>query len=387
MIQDRGIKAKVLRYMVARRWFPQVEVDVLPEISISATRDKPVTDIDVLGLAPDSFGGFQKVLVDCKTRKNESPVARTLWLSGLMTQTRASQGICVLTRGRVEPDHRFYASRYGVLLLTEDEFDEYMLATGVSRDALVGSVGVFDTWEAFFSIAARYRTLASAVEFARRGYWQASDSSDACRSTIVQLTKDAAELDPKVEQHHAVFGAFVALFSHALSELVKTIFAGYLRPETKEKLAAALLLLLYGGREAYQFRNRIAKTLRKLQDPDRPPAELTLPHWEGFVQLVRQCLDAPLSTSHSPLIALEVGFSHLGDQARSVLLARELAREDPQAAKFALLAGEYLQKATNAPAELADSLSAKLLAIQEPPRQIVVAAPRSLDVSVSPTPT
>ncbi|MES2359056.1 MAG: hypothetical protein V4529_12060 [Gemmatimonadota bacterium] len=364
MMQDRAIKGKVLRFAVAKRWFPQVEVDVIPTVSTSATSDKPITDIDVMALVPDPFVGFRKVLVDCKTKKSESPIARTLWLSGLMGRVGAVQGVCILKRARVEPDHRFYAAQYGVLLLTDDEFDEYAQAMGAPRSTPTGFVGDIEFWEMLFEIASRYRNLAPAVEFIRRGYWQSTDSAEACRRTIVQLTKIAGEVDPSIPSHHALFGSAVALFLHALTGVVNTIFAGYLRPETKDQLSAALLLIFFGGREAYLYKNTIAKLFHEQQNPGRKPPDLAPPNWDGFLQLVRHCLDAPSAVAHGPLLVLETGFAQLrrtDADSHHDEFASMLSKTEPHAAKFGILAGEYLQRAAGLPKEFSHTLTSHLI--------------------------
>lgn len=379
MIQDRSIKAKAIAYAAAKRWLPQVEVDVLPAVSISATRRKPVTDIDVMFLVPDPFKAFQKVLVDCKTRRTESPIARSLWLSGLMRQVGAEQGVCVLRRSHVEEDHRFYASRYGILLLTEDEFDQYALLTGASPGVDIGHVGLIERWESFFAIPQRFPRLEPAVTFARSGYWQsqASDNAEACRKAITAVAKVGTELDPAHAQHRAVLSYLAALFLHSLAGIVTTIFAGYLRPETKEELNSALLLLLYGGREAYQYKNTIARIVHELRSGARTPPDLSPPNWSGFVQLVRTCLDAPLVVAHAPLLMTEMALRELqpdGEGGRSdgdLGYAVSIVSANPQVVTLGVLATEYLVTAARLPTEFAQIAASELLqllALSKQPR-------------------
>jgi len=71
LVKDRAQKASALRYIVAKRWFPQLEIDVLPKIS--TTKNKLITDIDVLGSVPDEFLGYRAFLFDCKSGR-ESPI-------------------------------------------------------------------------------------------------------------------------------------------------------------------------------------------------------------------------------------------------------------------------------------------------------------------------
>ncbi len=70
MVQDRAQKQMALRYCVARRWFPQVEVTVSTYVT---TNDTPhdITDVDVLASIPNEMLGYRTALFDCKTGKNE----------------------------------------------------------------------------------------------------------------------------------------------------------------------------------------------------------------------------------------------------------------------------------------------------------------------------
>jgi len=122
MIKDRALKATALQYLVSKRYFPQLEVVVLPQVATGTSASKkgsPLTDVDVLGLIPDDFDTYRSLLIDCKTLKSQSPVARAFWLRGLMDELDAKRGICVLHGEKVESDHRISASPLGVLLITE----------------------------------------------------------------------------------------------------------------------------------------------------------------------------------------------------------------------------------------------------------------------------
>src|SRR5690242_1495801 len=118
MMQDRKQKADALSYAVQNRWLPQLELDLLPFVS-TARSSKAVTDIDVLACIPDRFDGFHYLLIDCKTRKKESPVSRFFWLRGVMDRFYPARGMCLFSRPNIEPDHRYMAAQQSVTLLTE----------------------------------------------------------------------------------------------------------------------------------------------------------------------------------------------------------------------------------------------------------------------------
>ena len=49
----------------------------------------------------------------------------------------------------------------------------------------------------------------------------------------------------------------------SIARITADIFASYLKPDDRDKLAQALLFLLYGGKEAYEYRERILKLVKQ----------------------------------------------------------------------------------------------------------------------------
>ena len=150
-MKDRDQKAKALRYCVAKRWFPQLEVDVRPGRHVGK-KAALVTDLDVLAFIPDEFLGFRGVVFDCKTRARESAVNRSMWLRGILDLMQADLGVCILKKSAIESDHKLAATELDIVLLAEDEFDIYANATCSQFDSPVGAIGEIDTWDAFFAI-------------------------------------------------------------------------------------------------------------------------------------------------------------------------------------------------------------------------------------------
>jgi hypothetical protein len=350
MTKDRTQKQKALRLSVAHRWFPQLEVDVEPGRAVSE-KTVVVTDLDVLASIPDEFAGFRSVVFDCKTGPKESPVNRALWLAGVLRRLGADQGFCILKKDAIELDHRFMANRLKVILLAENEFDLYATATSKGYSGSLGNISEMEAWEQFFDIASQFTGLQPGLHFLRSSFWMTDDAAEACRKTLATLRILHPELDPSKPAHVAVFFDFCALFARALAILVSQIFKAYLHPANQSDLSEALLVMLYGGREAYQHRNDLFK-LVKAKNPDQLPADLSLPEWDRFLQLARQLLDAPTDLQHVPLILREVGFSLLrGDIAKP--FAKLLCGETPQAARFAILVANYLCRAAKLPPEFA----------------------------------
>ncbi len=350
MIKDRDQKHKALRLSVANRWFPQLEVDVQPG---RALKEKAplVTDLDVFSSIPDQFKGFRSVVFDCKTKGKESPVNRALWLAGVLQRLKADQGFCVLKKDQIQLDHCLMATRLNIVLLTEEEFDVYAKLTCPGYTGLLGNVAEIDLWEQIFAIPSRFPKLEVGLQFVRSSFWMIDDSAEACRKTLACLRGLHQELDPSQPEHLTIFFELCAIFARSLAVVVCQIFKSYLLPANETDLADALLVMLYGGREAYEHRNELFKLL-KSKGTEQMPIDLSLPEWDRFLQLVRQCLDAPFELQRAPLILREAGFSALrGDTKRE--FAKTLCAESPQGARFSLLIPTYLGKAAKLPPEFA----------------------------------
>ena len=58
-----------------------------------SSQKKVVTDLDTVALIPSEFGEMSLLIGDCKTLKNQSPISRSFWLSGLMGLLKADRGL------------------------------------------------------------------------------------------------------------------------------------------------------------------------------------------------------------------------------------------------------------------------------------------------------
>lgn len=362
-MKDRDQKKKALQYCVSKRWFPQLEVDVQP-VRALARRSALMTDIDVLAAMPDDFGGFRQVVIDCKTLSRESPVNRSLWLRGVLERMGADFGICVLSKRSIEVDHKLMASRLGVVLLAEDEFDIFARATSEQYDAATGHTGSIVAWERFVAMKDKYPALTRAVEFGRSGYWMHGEAGEVCRKTIASLQEVRGELDPAKPEHLALVADFTALFARTLALLSSYLFRAYLHPKTQHDLEEAAKVLLYGGRDAYEHRNQLYRLLKEKTIAEGAIGDLALPEWSRFVQLVRQLLDAPPAVACAPLILRELAFAQVLGSA-DLEFARTLCTESAQAGRFCVLILSYFVKAARLPTEFSSQLEALLLGLLE----------------------
>lgn len=372
MLADRGQKSRALQYAVAREWLPQLELDVGTSV---VTADKPfqITDIDLFALVPDDLGSRRAVLFDCKTRRNESPIARGLWQKGVMDYLSIERGICILKKGVITNDHRLAADQLGVSLLTEDEFEAYAKATAPQSSRIDAALADIDLWERFFAIGRSFPKLEQLKTFSKSDFWMLRSESEACRRTLYVLRALSGELDPDKPAHCALVTDATALFMIACSRLALRVFSGYLLPQTRDTLSKALLLILYGGKEAYEFRNEMVKRVLKkeLGHPAVEEFTLALPEWDRFLKLMRQLLDAPLEAQYSPLILREIAFEQLAESSTVTSYLRQLGARRSQAARFALLGADYVLRSCKVPTEFLDRLSSRLYSALGGPKDTV----------------
>ena len=218
------------------------------------------------------------------------------------------------------------------------------------------------SWDSSTEIGNRFPKLSQGVLFARTAYWMIEGPSEACRKTLGALRALHGELDPAQPSHVAFFLDLCSLFARALAIVVCRVFKAYLHPSSQADLSSALLLMLYGGREAYQYRNDLYK-LVKSRDGENAIPDLSLPEWERFLRLVRQLLDSPLSVQRVPLILREVAFATLNGDPE-MAFAKTLCSESPQGARFALLIPGYLARAALLPPDFVGIADNALIRLQ-----------------------
>jgi hypothetical protein len=339
------------------------------ELEVAATdglaeKSANVTDLDVFASIPDPFTGFKSVVFDCKTKAKESPVNRALWLIGVMGRVDADQGFCILKKGgAINVDHRLMAGKRGVILVSEDEFELYAKTMSGTADISASHVAQMNCWERFNEISARFPKLRDGIVFCRAGYWMIEDAAEACRKTIAMLRALSVELDPAQTTHTALFFDLCALFARSLALIVSQLFASYLHPSSASDLSEALLIMLYGGREAYQHRNELYRMVKTARESESLVPDLSLPEWDRFLRLARQLLDAPVAVQNVPLILREVGFAFMNG-TYDAPFAAYLCAKSPQAARFSVLVTDYLAKAARLPPEFGKQSDESLIRLQ-----------------------
>ncbi len=347
----------LLKYFVTNKWFPHMEAEIYSTDGISGAK-APITDIDVLALVPSSHNKMKLVLGDCKTLQKQSPITRAFWMSGVMSWLKAEQGFIVLSK-KIEQDHKLAASKINVRLLSERDFDTYAASTNPNYKVVNSAILSLDCWDEYLNLGKKYPNLKATVDFVKNGFWNIEDYRAQLRHTLLKIREAKTELNPERKIHVTLFADLIALFSIALSTTVSEIFNQYLLPESKEKLSEDLKVVIWGGIENYNYYNSLYNFVKNSNDSD-----LTLPEWDVFIQLTRQCLEQPYAISNVPLIMREIAFEFINEGSSDWQFSKQLAQNNLQSAKFALLITEYVCKATKVPVEFKELLVNRILAIQ-----------------------
>jgi hypothetical protein len=353
---------KLVKYYVSKLWYPQLEVDILCKEGVSETR-KAITDIDVMGLYPSTFGYLHPVLGDCKTQKNQSPINRALWMKGLMELTGAKYGIIILEKS-IEGDHKLTANELQITLLSDKDLDVYSKSTSSESEEYKSALCVGENWDKYFDIMNKFTNLKSLLTYVKSGFWNEKDGSSKLRHLLSHFRLMKNELNPENKLHLGIVTDIASLFGIAMNEIVCSTFNQYLLPTNKDQLEQELKVLIWGGLENYQYWNSLRKKM--INNVSSEDADLTLPEWNMFLQLIRSCLDDPYATSVSPLLLKELAFEFISDnnQKAYFTFSHHLAIKNKQAAKFALLTAEYICKSAKLPPEFIQTIADRLMKIQ-----------------------
>lgn len=359
MNKDIGLKLKLIRYFVANHWYPHLEADMYCSEGISNPR-KLITDIDAMALVPSNFGELIPLFGDCKTLRNQSPISRVLWMNGLMQMKNAKKGIILLNK-KIERDHKQAAADFNVSLLSEDDFEQFASRTCIEYKTIDSPLCDGDLWDEYYGIYKKFNNLEPAIKFVKNDYWNISDNRLRLRKAIVMVKEIKKELNPDNKMHIALLMDLIGIFSISINNTVLEIFNQYLLPETKETLSYDLKIYLWGGIDQYQYWNKLYKYAGvKNQDED-----LSLPEWEDFLQLVRQCLEEPYATKDIPLFMRELAFKTIAiskhKDSENCYLSKKLISKNEQLLKFSILCTKYICKSSKLPSEFEDYITKEIL--------------------------
>ncbi|WP_445156702.1 hypothetical protein [Halomonas sp. E14] len=348
MLKDRAQKALALKLSLSKRWLPQLEIEVEPSTRVERSK-YVLTDVDVLAVVPSAIGGHSRVIFDCKSGARESAIGRAFWLHGVMEKTHSSHGFVFLNQKvSITHDHRISASDLEVSLLHEGEIESLAQCMGGGVEIPDAAMGNIDLWDQFLALGKKYPALEPYHIFSRSSFWMIRDVGEQCRKVVAKLRAIKTELDPEKPEHLAIFGDALCLFLLSLSEMANRLYLVLLRPSSHHEFSSSLLSLLYGGYDNLEIAQRIRKLTSNGSVSSDSPA--IFPELDAFEQLVREILQAPQQVLPSSILAREIGFTLMSSKPITDI-TKDIVWESPYAAKFLLVAAEYLQLASKLPSE------------------------------------
>ncbi|MBL0386919.1 hypothetical protein JJB07_09660 [Tumebacillus sp. ITR2] len=277
-----------------------------------------------------------------------------------MKMLDSQQGIILLEK-KIEQDHKLAATELNISVLSGNDFEKYARCTSRDYDMVSSATCVIESWDQYYGIHKMFPKLKSAIEFVKFGFWNKRDYRLQLRHTLSVIRDIRHEVNPDHPIHLTLVSDLISLFSVALSEVVANVFNQYLLPETKKQLSDELKVLIWGGRESYTFINSLYSRIGNGGGYENEPT-LSLPEWDMFIQLVRQCLESPYDICKVPMILREIAFEYIAPQPYE--WAKVLASENLQAAKFSLLIAEYVCRSSKIPPEFLQQLSKRIIQIQ-----------------------
>ncbi|PTP82935.1 MULTISPECIES: hypothetical protein [Vibrio] len=350
--KDLHQKEMAIRFCLVNGLIPFLEVNVqnFRELSDTST---VITDIDALGVRVDSSGRPRKVIFDCKTLKNTSPINRAFWAAGLMNFTGCNEAFIIL-RKRASEAHRLSAKQIGVHLFDEPQFASYSESCSIDFRLDYCYSTDINNWVKLEGSCRGNQPLEQFLSFLSNDVPIEKDSVKSFRKILAAIRKVRGEFDPAKPKHRAVYYYTLSVFCYVLSQIVyelRNIVDFDANEATFEK---ALKYYIWSGKDSFELRNK----LQNLQgNPNVVDSELKLKNWEGFLELCRNLMDSPsdIPKCISPL--REFAFMQLADQKdeKNQYIKREVESSN-RIRQFSSFMSSYLLLATDLPKDLNDHL-------------------------------
>jgi hypothetical protein len=206
---------------------------------------------------------------------------------------------------QIERDHKLFADRLGVLLIQEDEFRAYDRAVVYPA----GSTGFGESAEALAAIRTeigdKFPALREFVQWVMCDAWAIGDQAIVLRRLLGRVRDVRGELDPRRDDHLVLILETASAVAIPLATLVGEIFRGHLKPDQRAVLEDAVRVIVWGGREQYDFFNALRRQVIAAKGGD-PQEALALPAWDQFLELLRGYLEAPHLSFQTPQLLRSV---------------------------------------------------------------------------------
>ena len=318
MTNDAALKMKMLKLFWSWGFFCQPEVRlVYPEGSQEVKTE--LTDIDVFAL---SFGpdlSQRRLVADCKTSrsKNLSPINRALTVSGVMDLVGADHGYVILEK-TVGEDHKAAATSLRITLLDEAELDIFVSKLAGSSPKDEPHLFTPQGWSYFEGNLAMQKKVESLLQYRKYRFWIDTPQHQV-RYALMDLRNARSAFDQQNLFHQALVLDYVTMFCIGFLRAMSQLFHLHLVSDDKAQVDSYLKAFIYGGREQYQYQNKLRQTVLRLKESasnrqlelEQEIPDLSLPEWDSFLSLYRECAENPQKALPVPRILRFVLFERL----------------------------------------------------------------------------
>lgn len=351
---DRDLQQKemAIRFCLVNKIIPFLEVNVqnFRELSDISTI---ITDIDTLGVRIDSSGYIRKVIFDCKTLRNTSPINRAFWASGLMSFTGCNEAFIIL-RKKAPEAHRLSAKQIGIHLFDEKQFSNYSESNSLDfRLDYCYSTNIHN-WVQLKHLCKGNIYLEQFFSFLSNDVPIERDSVKSFRKMLIAFRKIQGELDPAKPKHRAIYYYGLSVFSYVMSQIIYEFRNIVDFDENAVTFEKVLKYYIWSGKDSYELRNKLQhlNSNKKFDD-----TELELQNWNGFIQLCRNLMDSPSNIPKCINILRELSFKQIVDRIPNKdKYLKEQLEHNNRIRQFSSFMSSYIVLATNLPKDLNDHL-------------------------------
>ncbi|NVK20705.1 MAG: hypothetical protein HWE30_18605 [Methylocystaceae bacterium] len=346
--QDRYQKEMAIRYAVATDQVPFLEV-LVPNKSEISDVEKRITDIDVMAIDLRHDGSIKKTIIDCKDRNKMSAINRSFWAAGLMQYTSSDQSIVIL-RNTPEEAHRLSAKQINVQLFDETNFISFARSQKIDFDKSNSYCSDIENWHKFEDIFLKWKVFSDIGTFMNCNVPLTKEYDKTFRGLISHLRHIRGELDPKKNEHMALYSNAVFCITFCISPLVNDFKNVFDPRHDRKQFESMLRYFIWGGRESYLLR---LKLKYNLSGGNNDTVEFELREWNRFLELFRTLLEAPTLIPECCLPAKEISFRNLDEISEEKdLRVKELLTKNKRIRQFLFSISEYTMRATGIPPEM-----------------------------------
>lgn len=360
MMKDAAQKTRAISFCAASGMIPFLEV-VLRYEGDTDDAHSNITDLDVLGLQLSGADRLRRIIFDCKTLANVSPINRALWARGAMAFAHCNEAFVILKKKALD-GHRLAAKNFGVHLFDDDLFDHYATATTTNYLKNPSYLCSANTWEQWARIPESSKRLTSLISYMSNVIPVEPNHLRALRSLVYLMYREAAgEFDPKKPAHWAVFYQYLSSLAICLSQVVGDLRNIFDRKMSTEAFDTLMKRYIWEGREHYEIRNRLHKASQQRGNSDGKSDDLSLPGWPVFLQMIRVFLDAPHHVSACALPLKEMAFRALaGRNDAGDMRLHTMLTNSNRLFQFSLQLSAYAVKSVSLPRDFEKDTATQL---------------------------